>query len=562
MWPFHMKSNSFRPNGSETSSPTVLISVCEGKEGPGDYPYNGGIKLLNLWTKILRMNGYEAYMVTYSGDYRPWLIEHQPHVSIEQVKRWKKDGRPLKFFTGWIPSRAFIDLADEIYFYDAELKYTCSDHFGRLQKLLKNKIRRVSTHSRTQQAWYMATFGLEVNLIPVWSDEAYWFAQPACRKEGLIGYMNESDETKKEVEQIAGWCREAGVRVKFLEISGDESEVIKSMQSCDIYLGMNPGKHPLWGEGSPLTQQEAMHAGCVVIAYDVYGNREYLIDAYTGFLAKRKRPTQMAELLIGVLRDPELKERIRMTSLDIMGRAFTSSSRWNSVRDFLELKEVQYGKSQKVVSGITAGSHAIWKPKRAELQQIMDRTAYIHDDEIPILAGYASMVKGNIVEIGAGYGASTAILLMNANDRISVHSIDPFVRDSMSTGLHSSVEECRNCVKRVLLSLNKGDALDRWKLHVAYNQEVVISWKLPIELIYLDGDHHYEVVRRDFENWLPYVQLGGYILLHDSRRIMGEKCDQFARGWIGPTRLAEELRTRSDLELIDESYSMTVWRRK
>jgi len=283
------------------------------------------------------MNGYEGYMVTYSGDYRPWLIEHQPHVSIEEVKRWKTEGRPLIFLTGWIPSKAFINLADEIYFYDAELKYTCSEHFGRLKKLLKNKIRRVSTHSRTQQAWYMATFGLHVDLIPVWSDEAYWYERPECREEGLVGYMNEGYETRKEVEQIAGWCREAGIQAKFLEISGDESEVIKAMQRCDIYLGMNPGKHPLWGEGSPVTQQEAMHAGCVLIAYDVYGNREYLIDGYTGLLARRNQPRDMAVHLVRLSKDSVMKEKIRKTSCDFMRRVFTAESRWSLVREFLEL---------------------------------------------------------------------------------------------------------------------------------------------------------------------------------------------------------------------------------
>lgn len=190
-------------------------------------------------------------MVTYDGHYRPWLIEHQPHISIEQVNEWKSKGRSLKFLTGWVPAKAFIELADELYFLDAEIKYTCGEHFKPLKKLLKTKIRRVSTHSRTQQAWYMATFGLDVALIPIWSDEVYWFPDSSRRHDGLVGYMLESERTIEQIEIIKDYCGEAGVRTDFLRISGTELQVLEAMQRCDIFLGMNPGKHPLWGEGCP-----------------------------------------------------------------------------------------------------------------------------------------------------------------------------------------------------------------------------------------------------------------------------------------------------------------------
>ena len=334
-------------------TPIILISVCENENAPGDYPYNGGIKFLNLWTKLLIQHGYEAYMVTFHGNHRPWLMEHQPHISMKQVREWKREGRSLKFLTGWIPAKLFIDLADELYFLDAELKHTCGDHFKDLRKLVKSKIRRICTHSRTQQAWYMATFGLEVWLIPIWADEAYWFPDPRRREQGLVGYMNEGEHTLRDIEIIKGLCQTAGVRVDFMQISGDEPAVINAMQTCDVYIGLNPGKHPLWGEGSPLTQQEAMAAGCVLIAYDVHGNREYLIHGYTGFLAKRNKPEELAAHLIELMQNPAFREQIRNTSIDFSARVFTSPARWPLVREFLELPELS-GSPPISVAGISS----------------------------------------------------------------------------------------------------------------------------------------------------------------------------------------------------------------
>jgi len=68
-------------------------------------------------------------------------------------------------------------------------------------------------------------------------------------------------------------------------------------------------------------------------------------------------------------------------------------------------------------------------------------------------------------------------------------------------------------------------------------------------------------VRCDFDNWARRVVPGGRILLHDSRREPGAPGDVFARGWVGPTRLANELRGHHCVRLIDEAFSLTVWER-
>lgn len=547
---------------ADEPSPIVVISSCESVANTGDATYNGGVKLYNLWVKLLRQHGYESYVVTYDGRYQPWLIEHQPHVSLQQVKEWKQQGRPLRFMTGWILARAFIELADSLYFFDAEMKYTCGAHLPSMKALMRTKIRSLATHSRTQQAWYMATFGTSVHYIPEWSDEEYWFCKPEACEPGLVGYMNEGEHTEKDLQAIADWCREAGIEVRFIPISGDEAVVLETMRRCDVYLGMNAGKHPLWGEGCPRAQQEAMHAGCVVIAYDVSGNREYLIDGYSGLLASKGRAGALAGHLIRIMRDPEYKARLRQNSSALASQVFTSATRWPAVRDFLELPELYSAGDNETRSGIVTRTPGVYVPSRTQLEGALGAAAYIHPTEIPLLCAYAAQSCGTIVEIGAAFGASATLLLANAPALIKVHSVDSFVPDSMSHGLHSTEAICRANVKRALQAVGREQALTRWCLHAVTSHGAAASWHEPIQMLYLDGDHHYESVRSDLETWLPFVELGGYVLIHDSRRVSDAPGDRFARGWYGPTRLAKELTLRQDLQLVDEAFSLTVWRKR
>jgi len=324
---------------AQKEKPIILFSSCEDSFNTGDLKYNGGLKVYNLWVKTLRRQGYEAYIVTFDGSYQSWLVEHQPCISLAKVKQLKEGGKFLKFVTGWLDSKAFIDLADKIYFHDCEATYTDTIHSSVFQKLIKSKkICAISTNSRFQQAWYAGKFNLFPELIPDWSDEQYWFADQKRRESGLVGYMRESETSELEIKQIAEHCRITSVDAKFIEIKGDEKNIIETMQKCDFYLGLNPGKHSLLGEGCPRSQQEAMHAGCVLIAYNVNGNREYLIDGYNGFLVPRKKTSLLAAHLINLMRNPELKEKIRARSIDLVSKAFSSYGKWPLLREFLELE--------------------------------------------------------------------------------------------------------------------------------------------------------------------------------------------------------------------------------
>lgn len=90
-----------------------------------------------------------------------------------------------------------------------------------------------------------------------------------------------------------------------------------------------------------------------------------------------------------------------------------------------------------------------------------------------------------------------------------------------------------------------------------YSFDAAASWTQPIDFLFIDADHSYEHVRRDWEDWSRFVIVGGCIALHDARVFEG--------GWItqedGPVRLAGTLTGSPGWQLIDCADSTVVFRR-
>jgi hypothetical protein len=61
---------------------------------------------------------------------------------------------------------------------------------------------------------------------------------------------------------------------------------------------------------------------------------------------------------------------------------------------------------------------------------------------------------------------------------------------------------------------------------------VTPRWKIPVALLWLDGDHRYEAVRSDFNDWAPYLMSDAKVAFHDAadpelgpHRVVQELCD-------------------------------------
>jgi hypothetical protein len=195
-----------------------------------------------------------------------------------------------------------------------------------------------------------------------------------------------------------------------------------------------------------------------------------------------------------------------------------------------------------------------------ELRALTQSHTFAYDTELPAQVKYTRMVEAPhvIVEIGAAYGGSATLFLLNSD--VLVYSIDPFIPDP-NTGWCSNRQACINAVRAGCTQHT--ESRKRWRLWQAYSNDAVKDWATyprPIGLLFVDGDHSYEACRADVDQWLPFVAQGGYMLLHDSRRLEdAPDAEKFARGWQGPTQVADELRRDKRVKLVEEVYSLTVW---
>lgn len=147
--------------------------------------------------------------------------------------------------------------------------------------------------------------------------------EPDCKLVGMVGRL---DKQKNPMDLIraAAIVRESYPKVQFL-IVGDgllrpECErLIRDLhlEGKVFLLGYRndvarilpiltiTAMSSLW-EGLPLAFLEAMSAGKPIVANDVDGARDVVIDGKTGFLVTRQRPAEMAERILHVLNDEAL----------------------------------------------------------------------------------------------------------------------------------------------------------------------------------------------------------------------------------------------------------------
>lgn len=192
-------------------------------------------------------------------------------------------------------------------------------------------------------------------------------------------------------------------------------------------------------------------------------------------------------------------------------------------------------------------------------------TGLLSYDEGLLLARLARAVPadGTIVEIGCYGGLSTAYLLEGSRrNGARVHSIDPFDAD-----LDTQQQDRTNLIPggRKPSRAEVGQRLrsfghDRFELIQGFSHDVVRTWDGPIDLLWIDGNHEYQAVKRDYEQWSPFVKLGGFLAFHDAnKRDVGPGWTRY--GWEGPTRLVKEKLAEPIWESSDTVESI-VWAMK
>jgi predicted O-methyltransferase YrrM len=128
----------------------------------------------------------------------------------------------------------------------------------------------------------------------------------------------------------------------------------------------------------------------------------------------------------------------------------------------------------------------------------------VTEEELSLLLEYSHSAN-IIVEIGCFEGKTTASLARNSKGM--VYSIDPFFQGRLGISYGKWIAQVhfrRQHVRNIQLLKGTSD-------------EVIHSFPHKIDFLFIDADHAYEAIKRDWENWVPRVNNGGMVALHDCK---------------------------------------------
>ena len=120
----------------------------------------------------------------------------------------------------------------------------------------------------------------------------------------------------------------------------------------------------------------------------------------------------------------------------------------------------------------------------------------ILSDMLKMFCGEGPIVAA---EIGIEHGTSAMAMIQNYESIEQYYCIDPWRgRDEKYERVKVLLESTG---KATVLRMTSDEAVN----HVPNN----------LDFVYIDGDHSYEQVLRDLENWVPKIRSGGIISGHD-----------------------------------------------
>lgn len=170
-------------------------------------------------------------------------------------------------------------------------------------------------------------------------------------------------------------------------------------------------------------------------------------------------------------------------------------------------------------------------------QQIQGWLTEVEAAELYHLARKLTPANGpRVVELGSWQGKSSVMLaggLLGKKDA-RLYCVDPFGCDENSeyqkkyydplvVGTPETGEQIFSS------NLQKSGVAQIVTPLKGYSFEFADTWSVPIDLLFIDANHEYESVARDFQMWVRHVKRGGIVAFHDANGV-----------WPGPTRVVEE----------------------
>lgn len=179
-------------------------------------------------------------------------------------------------------------------------------------------------------------------------------------------------------------------------------------------------------------------------------------------------------------------------------------------------------------------SHPLWNARRVLELSFCSGLG----DSAWLLYGLVRALKPQIaVEIGSAQGKSACYIgaALKDNGGGKLVAIDPHCPTAWNdTGAVDSFSTMQSNLRRARVQ-------DFVEIRRQFSSQAAGGWELPIDFLFLDGDHTYEGVKRDWEAFSPFVTKSGIVVFHDTAWEF-HRDNPCYRPDMGVPRFVEELR--------------------
>ncbi len=200
------------------------------------------------------------------------------------------------------------------------------------------------------------------------------------------------------------------------------------------------------------------------------------------------------------------------------------------------------GKARRTIPGITPSLDEI------DFHSGLGDSAYL-------LYGLAKALKPKVaVEIGSARGKSACYVgqALKENGGGKLFAIDPHTRTNWNDeNSVDTLDEMRRNIRS--FRLEKQIEIIR-----ETSERAAGRWMLPIDLLFIDGDHSYEGVKRDWELFSPHVSSFGIVIFHDTIwELMPDS--RYSREDMGVPAFVEELRVAGyPVTTLDKDFGVSL----
>lgn len=178
---------------------------------------------------------------------------------------------------------------------------------------------------------------------------------------------------------------------------------------------------------------------------------------------------------------------------------------------------------------------------------VLSVNGFLNAAEFALLHKLASECPQNgvIVELGSYQGKSTLSLAKGAQIAKSrMWAIDPHpelqVTNDTLYGMHDQAALLKNLVVY--------DVAHIVRVITMASYQIAPVWSEPIDLLWIDGSHEYEDVKRDLADWSPHVR--GKIAMHDT-----------SGNWPGVSQALNEFIANNDWVIVARADATSVLER-